>query len=155
MARCQLPPFETLWERHTLLYSEVFAAALQELSESSSVSGDEDAISEMICPILSRVCFNFGNSRNFEIRTPSWEAPFQPVTEDELKGGKIRKRPDFVCKCMNRWAASPEDREISLHVECKRLGHPTSATWVLNRNYVKNGIKRFDSKTHEYGKRAY
>ena len=26
--------------------------------------------------------------------------------------------------------------------------------WILNENYVKNGIKRFDSKTHEYGKRV-
>jgi hypothetical protein len=34
------------------------------------------------------------------------------------------------------------------------LGNPTSARWILNKNYVKNGIKRFDSKIHEYGKRA-
>ena len=155
MARRQLSSFETLWERHTLLYSEVFAEALQALSESGSISGDEDTISEMLCPILNRVCFNFGKSRNLELPTPYWEAPIQPAIGDELKGGKIRNRPDFVCKCINRWAAFPEEREISLHVECKRLGRPTSATWILNRNYVKNGIKRFDSKIHEYGKRAY
>jgi len=40
------------------------------------------------------------------------------------------------------------------HVECKRLGSPTSANWILNENYVKNGIKRFDCELHEYGKRA-
>ncbi len=154
MARRPLSPFITLWNRHVMIYSEVFSAALQKLSESASISGDEDAISERLCSILNRVCFNFGKSRNLELQTPYWEAPIQPVIEDELKGGKIKYRPDFTCKCTNRWAASSEKREISLHVECKRLGYPTSATWILNENYVKKGIKRFDSKIHEYGKRA-
>ena len=154
MARRPLSPFETLWKRHILLYSEVFSEALQELSESASISGDEDAISEILCSTLNRVCFNFGKSRNLELQTPYWDAPIQPATEDELKGGKIKKRPDFTCKCINRWAASPKKREISLHVECKLLGNSTSATWILNENYVKNGIKRFDSGIHEYGKRA-
>jgi hypothetical protein len=132
----------------------VFSTALQELSESASISGDEDAISEILCSILNRVCYRLGKSRNQELQTPYWETPIQPVTGDELKGGKIKKRPDFTCKCINPWAASPEKYEISLHIECKLLGNPTSATWILNKNYVKNGIKRFDSKIHEYGKRA-
>ena len=154
MARRQLSPFETLWKRHILLYSEVFFAALQKLAKMDSISGDEDAISEILSLILNRVCFNFNKTRNQEVRTPYWEAPAQPVIEDELKGGKIRKRPDFTCKCINPRADSPEKHEISLHVECKRLGNPTSATWILNENYVKNGIKRFDSKIHGYSKRA-
>ena len=155
MARRPLSPFITLWNRHILLYSKVFSTALQELSESASVTGDEDGISEILCSILNRVCFKLGKSRNQELQTPYWETPIQPVTGDELKGGKIKKRPDFTCKCINPWAASPEKHEISLHIECKLLGNPTSATWILNKNYVKNGIKRFDSKIHEYGKRAY
>jgi hypothetical protein len=154
MARRPLSPFKTLWNRYILLYSEVFSTALRELSESVSVSGDEDAISEILCSILNRVCFKLGKSRNQELQTPYWETPIQPVAGDELKGGKIKKRPDFTCKLINPWAVSPGKYEISLHIECKLLGNPTSATWILNTNYVKNGIKRFDSKIHEYGKRA-
>ena len=154
MARRPLSPFITLWKRHILLYSEVFSTALRDLSVSASVSGDEDAISEILCSILNRVCFKLGKSRNQELQTPYWEAPIQPVAGDELKGGKIKKRPDFTCKCVNPWAASPDKYEISFHIECKLLGNPTSATWILNKNYVKNGIKRFDSKIHGYGKRA-
>ena len=154
MARRPLSPFITLWKRHILLYSEVFSTALRDLSVSASVSGDEDAISEILCSILNRVCYKLGKSRNQELQTPYWDTPIQPVTGDELKGGKIKKRPDFTCKFINPWAASPEKYEISLHIECKLLGNPTSATWILNKNYVKNGIKRFDSKIHEYGKRA-
>lgn len=154
MARRPLSPFAKLWNRHVLIYSEVFSTALQELSKSSSISGDEDAISEILCSILSRVSYKIGKSRNHELQTPFWEAPIQPVIENELKGGKIRKRPDFTCKLINPWATSHEKYERSLHIECKLLGLPTSATWILNENYVKNGIKRFDSKIHEYGKRA-
>ncbi|MCP5102516.1 MAG: hypothetical protein GY950_04015, partial [bacterium] len=136
------------------LYLDVFSTALQQLAETDSVSGDEDAISERLILILRKVCFNIYRSGNREVRTPIWEVPIQPVTEDELKGGKSKKRPDFTCKCVNPWADSPEEQEMSFHVECKRLGSPTSPSWILNKNYVKNGIKRFDCKTHEYGKRA-
>jgi hypothetical protein len=154
MARRQLSSFKTLWKRHVLLYSEVFSEALRELSESALISKDEDTLSEILCSILNRVCFNFGKSRNQELQTPCWETPIQPVTNDELKGGKIKKRPDFTCRLLNPWADSHEKHEISLHIECKLLGYPTSATWILNENYVKNGTKRFDSEIHEYGKRA-
>ena len=154
MARRPLSPFNKIWNRHAILYSEIFSEALQELSESNSISGGENAISEILCPILNRVCFNYGKPKNQEIQTPYWEAPIQPVTEDELKGDETKKRPDFTCKLINPWATSHEKYEVSLHIECKLLGHPTSATWILNENYVKNGIKRFDNEIHEYGKRA-
>ncbi|NIM14190.1 MAG: hypothetical protein GTO45_19260 [Candidatus Aminicenantes bacterium] len=154
MARRPLPPFIILWNRHTQLYLEVFSLALQELAEKDSVTGDEDAISETLCLILSRVCYNAGKSRNQEVQTPYWEAPIQPAAPDELKDGKSRKRPDFTCKCLNPRADSPEEYEISFHVECKLLGYPTSVSWNLNKNYVENGLKRFDCNNHQYGKRA-
>jgi hypothetical protein len=137
------------------LYVEVFSIALEELAKRDKVSGDEDAISETLSLILSRVCFHFGESRNLEVQTPAWEDPIPPLREDELKGGKSKKRPDFTCKWVNPWANSHEEHEISFHVECKRLGFPTSPSWNLNKNYVVNGIQRFDCFTHEYGKRAF
>lgn len=154
MARLVLPSFIFLWNKHVKLYLKVFSRALKEMVEGKSVSGDEDAISERLILILNDVCFALYCSGNREVQTPLWEASIQPVTADELKGGKSRKRPDFTCKFVNPLADSPEEREILFHVECKRLGSPTSPSWILNKNYVKNGIKRFDCKTHEYGKRA-
>ena len=154
MARRLLPPFERLWQRHETLYQEVFASALERLAAKDSLSGDEDALSEMLCPILSSVCSEIYKSRNVDISTPYWEPPIQPVSDDELKGGKKRNRPDFTCKLRNPWFNSPGEFEIPLHIECKRVGKPTSPTWILNKNYVTNGIARFDSITHEYGKRA-
>lgn len=154
MGRRSLPSFIILWKRHTHLYLEVFSIALRELAKTDSVSGDENAISEKLSVFLNLVCFRLGKSRNQEIQTPYWETPIQPVVEDELKGGKKQKRPDFTCRCVNTFSNSPEEHEISFHVECKRLGHSSNKSWNFNKNYVEKGIKRFDCKIHEYGKRA-
>lgn len=154
MARRGLPTFSVLWTRHESLYTEVFSLALAELTHRPSVVGDEDAISGSLCPILSQVCFKMDRNGRGEVRVPIWERPCQPVSEAELTGGKKRKRPDFTCSCYNYCASGPEEFEVPFHVECKRLGSPTSRTWILNKNYVVKGMKRFDSREHAYGKRA-
>lgn len=154
MARRSIPSFSSLWQQHERLYIGLFYMALQRLSEDTCDTTNEDIISEQLCPVLNNVCFEESQNNNCEIRTPDWEKPVQPVTVSELKGGKVRKRPDFTCKLTNPFAARAEEHEIPFHVECKRLGNPTSIGWKLNENYVTNGIKRFDCASHEYGKRA-
>ena len=141
--------FLSLWEKHKDLYFSIFFKALQQLKISDEQRNDEDAISEVLCPVLRKICYN----HEYEIRTPAWEKPNQPVSPEELRGGKIRKRPDFTCNFLNTLADSPETYEIPFHVECKRLGKK-KGSWDLNKNYVTNGVKRFDSRDHEYGKRA-
>jgi hypothetical protein len=147
-------PAEILWERHKQLYLKVFSIALRELVKKDNISGNEDAISETLSLILREVCLNVCRDQNQEVPPPIWEAPIPPKSEGELKGGKSRKRPDFTCRLLNPLAESVEEYEVSLHVECKRVGRSTSPSWNLNKNYVKNGIKRFDCHIHEYGKRA-
>lgn len=154
MARRSLSTFTALWQCHERLYLEIFLSALQELTAKIVPLDDEDAISETLCVILNQICFDLGKSRKIEVSTPVWEVPIQPVIAGELKGGKSKKRPDFTCKCSNRFAASAEEHEIPFQVECKRLGAPTSSSWNLNENYVNDGVKRFDSISHAYGKRA-
>jgi len=154
MARYSIPSFSSLWRKHETLYVGIFIIALQRLSDDKCDTTHEDTISEHLCPILNTVCFEESQKNNCEIRTPDWEKPIQPVTNSELKGGKIRKRPDFTCRLTNPFAICANEYEIPFHVECKRLGSPTSTSWILNENYVINGIKRFDCMRHEYGKRA-
>lgn len=154
MARHVLSHPENLWNRHVLLYSNIFSEALVELTKSDSISGGENSISERLCLILRQICFRHGRFKKQEIQLPEWNAPIQPITEDELKNNDSYKKPDFTCHLINPWTDSNEMYEISLHIECKLLGYPTSTTWILNENYVTNGIKRFDNETHKYGKRA-
>ncbi|MBL0699834.1 MAG: hypothetical protein JJV92_03000 [Desulfosarcina sp.] len=141
--------FLFLWMKHEKRYCSIFYEALQQLEINEDQRNNEDAISEALCPVLREVCFK--DER--EIKTPDWEKPIQPAITDELKGGKINKRPDFTCNFLNSLAVSPETYEIPFHVECKRLGK-TAGSPTLNRKYITNGINRFDCKTHEYGKRA-
>lgn len=141
--------FLLLWMEHEKLYCFIFYEALKQLEINDEQRRNEDAISEVLCLNLTKVCFDHER----DVRTPDWEKPNQPTNTDELKGGKSSKRPDFTCKLVNNSATSPETYEIPLHVECKRLGK-TVGSWNLNKNYSTNGINRFDCKTHEYGKRA-
>lgn len=154
MGRHSISSFSDLWRRHELLYLEVFSRALQDLATEKVCLEHEDAISEALCLSLRQVCLELLHTRNLEVKPPEWEGPIQPLEEAELKGGKIRKRPDFTCNCFNRFAVTKEELQISMHVECKRLGNPSSPSWILNEKYVRNGIQRFDSPLHEYGKRA-
>lgn len=138
-----------LWQCYEHLYYSIFFEALKRLTINDDQRKNEDAISEVLCPILNTICFEHKR----DIHPPVWEPPIQPLTNEELKGGKKRKRPDFTCVIINSFAKRPEMYSIPLHVECKRLGD-TIGSWNLNKNYVTNGIKRFDSTSHEYGKRA-
>lgn len=144
-----IKPSPLLWMEHEKLYCSIFYEALQQLEINEEQCKNEDAISEALCPVLREVCFRHER----DVKTPDWEKPNQPVSTNELKGGKTRKRPDFTCNFLNSLAASPETYEIPFHIECKRLGE-TVGSWNLNKNYVGNGVNRFDCKTHEYGKRA-
>lgn len=155
MAKRPFPLFTTLWQRHEELYCGIFLAALQELSN-KKLTGNENNISLALYPILNEVCFQLGKSKNIEVPAPNPERPISPVIENELDDESIGKRPDFTCNRLNPFAESPEEHEIPLHVECKLLGQPkpSSPSWKFNEKYVTNGIKRFDSKFHEYGKRA-
>ena len=104
MGRHCVPSFSALWQRHETLYVGVFITALRRLSENGCNATHEDDISEQLCPLLTEVCFDEGGKCNSEIRTPDWDKPLQPVNQNELKGGKIKKRPDFTCKLVNTLA---------------------------------------------------
>lgn len=142
--------FPALWAEHEQLYHSVFREALCRLQVTPAQRKDENEISKALCPVLTTVCFE----REGEVQTPLWEKPAQPTIPDELDSYAIGKRPDFTCKLVNPFATAPELYEISLHVECKRLGAKTASGWDLNDNYVRKGIARFDCLSHEYGKRA-
>lgn len=151
MARRNVPiaEFSMLWQRHETLYRGIFIEALNQLNVTDGQRKYEDDISEALCPVLRKICFLDKNKPAI----PQWERPISPGSFAELKGGKSSKRPDFTCSLTNTFATTQEMHEISLHVECKRLGKKNRSK-ALNENYIKNGVKRFDTLTHEYGKRS-
>jgi len=144
-----LPGRVRIWSRFVALYIEIFCQALELLQITDEMKKNESRISEELCPKLQGICFN----NKDKPETPRWEQPKMPITQDEVAKANNAKRPDFTCSFVDTSAETPEMHEVSLHIECKRLGIKTSS-WNLNKNYIDNGINRFDSLTHEYGKRA-
>lgn len=59
------------------------------------------------------------------------------------------KIPDFTWEIINHTENPPRS---DFHIECKRLGSPSSSSWKLNAKYVENGIIRFVSGEYRYGK---
>ena len=113
MAHKTLPSKYDLWKKHEAVYVEVFSAALGKLANLTRDISHEDNISEFLCPILHSVCCEKSKKSGREIRTPDWEKPIRPETEDELKGGKKRKRPDFTCTITNPFALNPSALNIN------------------------------------------
>ncbi|HCU01685.1 TPA: hypothetical protein DIC62_02710 [Candidatus Nomurabacteria bacterium] len=140
--------FSSLWTAHENLYCSLFYEALK-LLEITDLAKNENAISEALCPIFNDLCFKHCR----DVTPPMWEVPNQPSTNDELKGGKKSPKPDFSCNLINPFANGSDMYQIPFHIECKKLGEKVGS-WNLNKNYVNNGINRFDSNKHEYGKKA-
>jgi hypothetical protein len=149
MARRNTPiaEFPQLWQRHEKIYHGIFVEALNQLELTEEQRNDENQISDALNPILRQVCCKHRDKPAL----PQWERPI--VSYGALNGGKSSKRPDFTCSLVNTFHTSPEDYELSLHIECKCLG-TKRGTWDLNKNYVEKGVKRFHTISHEYGKRS-
>ncbi len=143
--------FFSLWQNHEKLYYSIFKKALEQLNITNELRKDEDAISEALSPVLRKICYEYNIKHKQDIRMPVWEAPISPQNNTGLKGGKKRKRPDFSCNFIDPFATSFETHEVSFHIECKRLGK-TKGSWNLNKNYITDGINRFNLKSHEYGR---
>ena len=154
MARHSLPRFSQLWLHHETLYREIFGEALRRLTLEKALSGDEVLISKRLYSLLVTVCREIARLQNRDIQPPNPESQNWSPEIDATDEPSADKRPDFTCNCIDRHAESNAEYVIPLHVECKRLGEPTSPSWKLNKNYVTHGIARFDLRSHEYGVRA-
>ncbi len=145
--------FFGLWDRHEALYISIFRESLEQLTITAEPQRNENAISKMLGLFLRDVCYKRSINSKVEVRLPQSENPIPPEYETEVTGKNDEKRPDFTCNICNPSAVSSEFYEIPFHVECKRIGE-TKKSYNLNKNYVKDGVCRFDNDTHKYGRYA-
>jgi len=75
------------------------------------------------------------------------DSPNLPIDENAESRARESQRPDFQCELIDAQAGE----YLVYALECKRLGRPTSSSWVLNRNYTKEGVKRFMDPGSGYG----
>ncbi len=82
---------------------------------------------------------------------PVYEANNQPSLDDPERTPREGKRPDFQWSFQDDQAEDLDRATRTYVVECKRLGKALGK-WVLNVNYVAQGVRRFVDASHLYGK---
>jgi hypothetical protein len=84
---------------------------------------------------------------------PLLECNNQPDLDDHARARREQKRPDFQWAYLDRYESDPQQSSKQFVVECKRLGKPPRHDWILNANYINNGIARFRDPEWAYAKR--
>jgi hypothetical protein len=141
-----LPDSNEAWPKFVKLRIEIFSKALDALNITEEIINKENEISKMLNPELITVC----RKMKLEIGIPVWDPKNRPLNDNDIKSPSANTRPDFTCSHYDTNAERNELYEINLHIECKRIGKNKS----LSLKYISNGINRFDSLSHEYGKYA-
>lgn len=151
MTFLKLPSPQNLWARYEQMVLEVFSLSLQALRSEVNLPIDEDPISAVLALKTREVNFSLNKKGRGLPFPPNWEKPIPPLSRKDLGLGKKKKRPDFTCPFRNHAVQTHEKAYLDYHIECKRLGAPTSPNWDLNKNYVLKGIIRFSNSDYGYG----
>lgn len=138
-----------LWAHRRAFYFNVFRRALMLLREKSTLPLDEPNLTRELSITIVTARRELDPDGRFA--APWYEANNLPDPDSDTTQAHEHKRPDFQWKHDDDAAADDRHREKSFVVECKRLGNPTSSSWILNKQYVIGGIMRFSSLTHRYG----
>jgi hypothetical protein len=144
-----LPVPNETWACFVNIRMEVFCKALNELSITNDIFNDENEISKRLNPKLVTIC----REMKLKIGIPVWDTKNRPLTDNDIRSPSSNTRPDFTCYYYDTNAEANESYEINLHIECKRIGN-INVSDNLNGKYITEGINRFDSIEHRYGKYA-
>ncbi|MFC1975824.1 hypothetical protein ACFLXQ_05460 [Chloroflexota bacterium] len=113
----------------------------------------EDKVSRVLCRCLEQAHNNLKRIGKSLMGTLFWQLPIQPDPNVSYEKHEDNI-PDFSWQIFDN-TQDIEKSQLPLnfyfHIECKRLGSPTSPSWKLNPNYVHHGIIRFVSEGHRYG----
>lgn len=143
-----------LWQNHERRVLCIFKRALELLQDDPDLDACEDELNRKLLFCVREANAELG-SRNEGLEWPVvYEANNQPDLADETRAAREDKRPDFQWGVTDHTESDPRRQDKFFVIECKRLGKPTSSSWVFNRNYVQHGILRFVNKDHGYGKSA-
>jgi hypothetical protein len=123
-----------------------------ELLAADAPDGDENSLNRALYFCLLKACREL-DPEGIYPGPPMWECCNQPDPDDLSRATREAKRPDFTWSYLDPHEPDPTRSAIQFVIECKRLGRPTSAQWVLNRNYIDHGVNRFVDPQWAYAKR--
>lgn len=143
------------WSVFEVEVFDIIKLSLSFLADEKELPKNEDGINRILYFNLQKA--NFELTKKDEQRIdliPIYEAPNQPNYNDKTREERKREKkiPDFQFQKTDLCDNNPKNSAKQFAVECKRLGRPSSKNWILNENYVLNGINRFILKEWCYGK---
>lgn len=140
------------WENFRTTIFTVIREALCLLRESENLPQIEDSPAQANLNRKLYFCFRkICHRKKLNYHLPSLNGKNPPVDELTEPEPRENKLPDFQWQHVDHTADAANCARHFV-VECKRLGKPSSPNWNLNQNYVNNGINRFISREHGYGK---
>ncbi|MCE2718047.1 MAG: hypothetical protein ACK57R_13400 [Dolichospermum sp.] len=146
-----------IWANHEKRVLNIFTLALKMLSEKPTLPLEENNLNRELYLCANRVngmLLKENRGQGIE-STLMYESKNQPDPDDKTRTKREDKIPDFqwgFCDCKE---ADPDRMTKYFIIESKRLGSPSSSTWIFNKNYVVNGIKRFVDPEWGYGKSSH
>jgi len=142
----------SIWEKHESRVIDVLLAALEILQIKLGLAPSEiDLNRELYFCLLEANRQQWAMGNGFD-HPPISEAKNPPYPDDVQRARRESKIPDFQWGFIDHTILDPRHSARYFVFECKRLGKPPRADWVLNENYFYHGILRFMTEEHGYAK---
>ena len=141
-----------LWDSFTARIFEVTNLALRLMRNASTLPEDEVDLNIEFGHCVREALWQLKDSDEGFDFTPSYDGLNQP---HGARGKHDKKKPDLQWIMKNSHAQTQEEHFRVFAMECKRLGRPSSKSWVLNRLYITNGVCRFIKAEYSYGSPKY
>lgn len=140
-----------LWQQHEQACLDVLRTALASLAGFPSAT--EDDLNREFYFLLVGATQAAARS-GLRLSAPVPEARNPPSPDDAVRASREHKRPDFYWAVIDDLEPDPRRAARQFVVECKRLDVPTTA-WVFTFRYVADGVRRFVTPDHGYGRNAW
>lgn len=141
------------WEKHERRVVDILLLALSILRKKDILPSSEVLLNRELyfCLLEANHALWESGAGGFDHPpTPEGHNPADP--DDEQRAVRENKIPDFYWGFIDHSEPDPRRSARNYVIECKRLGNPPRADWILDQNYVNNGILRFITEEHSYAK---
>jgi hypothetical protein len=136
-----------LWETMIGECEEVLVLALRELARDQALNRGEESLNRRLMRVIDAVIYDRRRDGGSMVGAPAFDSRSSPAPSDEVRAGREFKRPDFAWLWIDDLATERTKSRREIPVECKRL-----ADGAFLRRYADNGILRFVTVEHSYGK---
>lgn len=143
-----------LWAQDEERVLDLCARSLRKLRECHSmIKATEPEINRQLFLCMTQANRDLATAGKGFDHLPQPESANLPDPSDERRADWERKIPDFQWQIIDHLAPARESVRCYA-IECKRLGSPPRRDWILNEEYVANGMCRFANASHRYGNRC-